>query len=457
MGVCPPTHSHLPPFHGNSLRPNQLESVFLLKAMHIKLTYGRHGLTVTLPDTVDVLAPRFLPGLPDEPEALREALRNPIGSAPLAELVTPGDSVVVVHTDITRATPNDRILPVLLDELETAGIARNKITLLNGLGTHRPQTEAELRAMLGDRIVEGYRCLQHDCSDDTNLVSLGETSLGHPVRLNRFYLEADVRILTGFIEPHFFAGFSGGPKAVIPSLAGAESVYTNHGLEMIAHPKASWGVIEGNPIWEEMREVALRTNPAFLLNVSLNVRQEITGIFAGDMLSAFATGCAFVKENAMRAVDKPYDIVITTNSGYPLDQNLYQSVKGMSAANQIVRQGGTILIATACEDGLPNHGRYAMLLAKAGSPQGVVDMISQPGFSAQDQWQVQIQAQIQRRADVYVYSDSLSDEQIERALFIPCRSLEQTISQLQEKYGSQARICVIPEGPQTIPYLRGDV
>jgi nickel-dependent lactate racemase len=206
-----------------------------------------------------------------------------------------------------------------------------------------------------------------------------------------------------------------------------------------------------------MREVALRTNPAFLLNVSLNVRQEITGIFAGDMLSAFATGCAFVKENAMRAVDKPYDIVITTNSGYPLDQNLYQSVKGMSAANQIVRQGGTILIATACEDGLPNHGRYAMLLAKAGSPQGVVDMISQPGFSAQDQWQVQIQAQIQRRADVYVYSDGLSDEQIERALFIPCRSLEQTISQLQEKYGSQARICVIPEGPQTIPYLRGDV
>ena len=177
----------------------------------------------------------------------------------------------MVHTDITRATPNDRILPVLLDELESAGIAREDITFLNGLGTHRRQTEAELRAMLGDRIVEGYRCLQHDCNDEANLVSLGETSLGHPVRINRFYLEADVRILTGFIEPHFFAGFSGGPKAVLPSLAGAESVFTNHGIEMIAHPKATWGVIEGNPIWEEMREVALRTNPTFLLNVSLNV------------------------------------------------------------------------------------------------------------------------------------------------------------------------------------------
>jgi len=346
---------------------------------------------------------------------------------------------------------------VLLDELETAGIAPKDITLLNGLGTHRWQTEAELRAMLGDRIVEGYRCLQHDCNDEANLVSLGVTSLGHPVRINRFYLEADVRILTGFIEPHFFAGFSGGPKAVLPSLAGAESVFTNHGIEMIAHPKATWGVIEGNPIWEEMREVALRTNPTFLLNVSLNINREITGIFAGDMLPSFVKGCAFVKENAMRAVDKPYDIVITTNSGYPLDQNLYQSVKGMSAANQIVRQGGSILIAAACEDGLPNHGQYATLLAQAGSNQGVIDMISKPGFCAQDQWQIQIQAQIQRRADVYVYSDGLTAEQIERALFIPCSNIEQTMWQLLEKYGSQARICVIPEGPQTIPYLRGEV
>jgi nickel-dependent lactate racemase len=425
--------------------------------MQLKLAYGRQGLIVNLPDTVDVVSPRFQPGLPDETQALQSAMRNPIASPPLAELVKSGDSVVVVHTDITRATPNDRILPVLINELESAGIAPKDITLLNGLGTHRPQTDRELRTMLGSRIVESYRCLQHDCNDEANLVSLGQTSNGHPVRLNRHYLEASVRILTGFIEPHFFAGFSGGPKAVIPSLAGAESVFTNHGIEMIAHPKATWGVIEGNPIWEEMCEVALRTHPDFLLNVSLNVRREITGIFAGDMRSAHARGCAFVRENAMCAVDKPYDIVITTNSGYPLDQNLYQSVKGLSAANQVVRQGGTIIIATACEDGLPNHGRYAALLAEAGSPQGVLQMISKPGFFAQDQWQIQTQAQIQQHAGVYVYSDGLSDEQIERALFIPCRSIELTISQLQEKYGSQAHICVIPEGPQTIPYLRGDV
>ncbi len=283
------------------------------------------------------------------------------------------------------------------------------------------------------------------------------TSLGHPVRINRTYLEADVRILTGFIEPHFFAGFSGGPKAVLPSLAGVESVYTNHGLSMIADPNATWGVTDGNPIWEEMREVALRTQPTFLLNVALNVRREITGVFAGDMLLAHAAGCDFVKEHAMAPVASPYDIVVTTNSGYPLDQNLYQSVKGMSAASQVVRQGGAIIMAAACEDGLPDHGLYAELLRRGGSPQGVLEMISQPGFVAQDQWQVQIQAQIQSRAEVFVFSDGLTAAQIAGALFTPCRDIALEIQRLSDRYAPQARICVLPEGPQTIPYLRQEL
>lgn len=423
--------------------------------MKVDLNYGRQGLEINLPDEVDVLATHFIPGIPDEAEGIRKALQEPISSPPLSTLVEAGDRVIVVHTDITRATPNERILPVLLDELLSGGIASQDITLLNGLGTHRPQTENELRGMLGDQIVDGYRCLQHDCNDDGNLVSLGETSLGNPVRINRHYMEADVRILTGFIEPHFFAGFSGGPKAILPSLAGTESVFSNHGLEMIAHPQAAWGITTGNPIWEEMGEVALRTDPTFTLNVAINTQQEITAVFAGDMLEAHSLGCAYVKRNAMVAVDASYDIVITTNSGYPLDQNLYQSVKGMSAASQIVREGGAIIIATACEDGLPQHGRYASLLAEAGTPQDILDLISQPGFSVQDQWQVQIQAQIQRRAEVYVYSDGLTDDQIQQALFLPCRDIEATVAHLQERYGPQARICVMPEGPQLIPYLSG--
>ena len=223
---------------------------------------------------------------------------------------------------------------------------------------------------------------------------------------------------------------------------------------MVAHPLATWGVVEGNPIWEEMREVARMTKPTFLLNVTLNVDKQITGVFAGDMLEAHAAGRRFVREQAMVGVDGPYDVVVTTNSGYPLDQNLYQCVKGMSAARQIVRKGGAIIMAGACQDGLPDHGRYAELLRLGGSPQGVLEMLAQPGFSAQDQWQVQIQAMIQQHAGVYVFSDGLSDMQIEDALFLPCRNIEATLDMLMEDMGPGARVCVLPEGPQTVAYLR---
>ena len=180
--------------------------------------------------------------------------------------------------------------------------------------------------------------------------------------------------------------------------------------------------------WEEMREVAVLTRPTFLLNVTLNAQHQITGVFAGDLLDAHATGCAFVRAHNMAQVDEPFDIVITTNSGYPLDQNLYQTVKGMSAAARIVREGGAIIMAAGCEDGVPNHGKYAELLRRGGSPQGVLDMVAQPGFSEQDQWQVQIQAIIQLKAQVYVHSDGLTDTQITDALFTPCRDIEATVA-----------------------------
>jgi nickel-dependent lactate racemase len=413
-----------------------------MKRVH--LAYGRDGLSLELPDHCHVLRPRHTPGLPDEPSALLRALREPIGCAPLASQLRPGNKVVVVHTDITRATPNDRILLVLLPELEAAGIGRADITLLNALGTHRPQTPAELRELLGPDIVARYRCLQHDAHDDANLVALAPG-----LRVNRAYVEADVRILTGFIEPHFFAGFSGGPKGVLPAIAGAESVQSNHGFHMIAHPNATWGITTGNPVWEQMRDAALRAGPSFLLNVALNSARQITGIFAGDLLAAHTAGCAFVREHAMVAVDAPYDLVITTNSGYPLDQNLYQCIKGVSAAARIVRDGGTILLAGQCADGLPAGSGYERLLVEAGSPARVLELLGQPGYERPDQWTVQIQAQIQQRANVFIFSDRLSDADIRRALLTPCRDIAGAVAAC----GPAARVAVLPDGPQTIAYL----
>ncbi len=419
--------------------------------MKIQLAYGRSGLTVDLPEPFDIIEPRPVAGLADEPAALLEALRHPIGCPALGELVKPGMRVVIAHSDITRATPNTRILPVVLAELERCGVRREEITLLCALGTHRRHSEAEMRFLLGDFIYDNYLCIQHDPHDSENLISLGVTCFNHPVRLNRWLVEADFKILTGFIEPHLFAGFSGGPKCVLPGLAGAESVLTNHGLDMIGHPNANFGITDGNPLWEEMVEMALRLKNVFLVNVTMNRERQITGVFAGDLRAAHRAGCEFVRQSAMVKVAAPYDVVVTTNSGYPLDQNLYQASKGMRAAQRVVRQGGAIVIATACEDGIPDDGNYARLIAQVKSLQELHEMLAQPGFAAEDQWQLQIQAMIQDWADVYVYSDGLSDQQIRQTLFIPCRDIEGTVRALQEQYGG--RLCVMPEGPQVIANL----
>ncbi|RLC70826.1 MAG: nickel-dependent lactate racemase [Chloroflexi bacterium] len=421
--------------------------------MRIKLAYGKEGLWVTLPDEarVTVLEPKFVPGLPDEQAAIREALRQPVGTPPLRELVRPEDTVAIAFSDLTRPMPSDRVLPVLLEEL--AHVPRENITLFNAVGTHRPNTPEELVSILGREVAEGYRVVQHNAFDPDGLVLLGETSFGHEMWINRDFMAASVKILTGFIEPHLFAGFSGGPKAVLPGLAGERTILGNHGPQMIEHPQATWGITQGNPIWEEMHEVALRVQPTFLLNVTLNKAREITGVFAGDMDQAHAAGAEFVRQSAMTPVLAPFDIVITSNSGYPLDLNLYQAVKGMSAAAQIVRQGGSIILAAECVDGIPDHGEYKRLLQMADNPQQLLDIVTAPGFVCIDQWEAQLQAMIQLKADVYVKASYLSDEQIRQALLIPSPDVEATLWDLLRKYGPQATICVLPEGPQTIPYI----
>jgi nickel-dependent lactate racemase len=222
---------------------------------------------------------------------------------------------------------------------------------------------------------------------------------------------------------------------------------------MIADPKATWGITEGNPIWEEMLEVGLKTSPDFLLNVTLNAQQKITGVFAGDLQAAHRAGCEFLRQSAMVRVDHLYDIVLTTNSGYPLDQNLYQSVKGISAARQIVREGGAIIIATACQDGLPDFGLYARLLAQTDDPSVLLEWIQNQAETVPEQWQVQVQALIQLFAKVYVFSGGLDDKQIQSALFTSTRDISATIAELKTIYGENARICVVPEGPQTIACL----
>jgi nickel-dependent lactate racemase len=422
--------------------------------MKIRLAYGKTGLNLELPDhlNVAVVEPKFVPGLPNPEAALREALQSPLKSLLLRDWVKPRDKVGIVFCDITRPAPSHLMIPAILDEL--THLPNENITLFNATGTHRPNTDEELREMLGDDLVDGYHIVQNDTFDPSTQVYLGTTTRGHDIWLNRAFVECDKKILTGFIEPHLFAGFSGGGKMVMPGMAGQQTVLSNHSATMIANPQATWGITWGNPIWEEAREVALKVKPTFLLHVALNKNKEITAVFAGDSDAAHAAGCAFVKDTAMVPVPAPFDIVITTNSGYPLDLNLYQSVKGMSAAAQVVRKGGAIVIAADCWDGLPDHGLYGQLLREADDPQTLLDTICAPGFLKQDQWQAQIQAQIQLQAEVYLHTDNLTEEQIRSALLQPSPCIEDTVATLSKKYGPRAAICVLPEGPQTIPYVQ---
>lgn len=433
--------------------------------MRIKLAYGKHGLMLDLPDdwNVTVIEPRYVPGLPDPAGAMRTALQSPIGTRPLAEIVRPGDHVGIVFSDITRATPHGLILPAVLAELRD--VPKEQITLCCALGTHRPNTPDELRSMfamagtpeMAEELLSSYQIVQNDAFDPDTQQHMGVTARKHDIWLNRAIAACDVKVLTGFIEPHFFAGFSGGGKALMPGMAGQRTVLGNHDAGMIADPNATWGITQGNPIWEEVMEVAHCVGGVFLVNVTLNKDKELTGVFAGDLDAAHAAGCSFVQQTAMAPVTAPYDIVITTNSGYPLDLNLYQAVKGMSAAAKVVKPGGAIICAAECWDGIPEHGLYGQLLRDAESPQQLLDRIMTPGFLRQDQWQAQIQAQIQLKADVYVYADYLSDAQIRESLLLPCRDIAATVAALRAHYGADCSICVLPEGPQTIPFIAGPI
>ena len=420
--------------------------------MLVRLAYGRDGLTVDLPDDrTTIVEPTYVPGLPDPQSAIRNALRNPLGGRPsLRRLVKAGQTVAISVCDGTRPMPSKIVLPALMREL--AHVRADHITILIAAGTHRPNTPDELDEMLGADITSNYRVVNHDAFDARTLEHAGESSEGIPIWLNRQWLAADVRITTGFVEPHFFAGFSGGPKMVAPGLAGFETTMHLHNAERIGHPMAVWGVTLGNPVHDSIREIASTTGVDFSVDVTINRDGKITSVYAGDLFRVHAAACRSAKNTAMQKVDGRFDVVVTTNSGYPLDQNLYQTVKGMSAAAQIVEDGGTIVCAAECRDGIPEHGQYQKLLTMRNSPEELLQMITAPGHAVHDQWQVQLQAQIQMRARVCLKSEYLTREQITQAHLTPVESIEDAVVDALRSSGEYGRVCVLPEGPQTIPY-----
>lgn len=422
--------------------------------MNISLAYGDKPLTISLPDNAVSITPRHHPGLVDERSAFHASMERPTVGPSLRELLKPGRRVCVVFNDITRPTPNVRMIPWVLEYLEQCGAADDRIVLLNATGTHRPNTRAELDRMLTSAVTARYNVVNHECEKEADLVNIGTTKRGTPIWINRHFMEADVRIVTGFIEPHFFAGFSGGPKGIMPGVAGLKTVMSNHGYGPIASEKATFGINAGNPVWEEMAEAARMAGGGFLINVTLNRNREITGVFSGELFAAHAAGTEAVRDGVMAQVIERFDIVITSNNGYPLDQNLYQAVKGLSAAARIVKPGGMIILAAECREGLPTGSPFERLLFGSLDIDSLLAQMGKPGFSEPEQWQAQIFGRILLTARVYLYS-GLPDDVARRSHLTPCHDIGSLVQEQIRTQGTGVSIAVLPEGPMVIPYVKG--
>jgi len=419
--------------------------------LRVTLNYGTTGLDLDLGGiNATVLRPHHTPALPDEAAGFQEAVRSPIGTRPLRELIAAHETVAVVIPDGTRPLPSDRLLPWLFAEL--AHVPARNFLIVVGTGSHRANTGEELDRMLGPAIARNYRVVMHDAHDAARLVKVGRSKFGYDVAFNRETVRADRRILLGFIEPHFMAGFSGGYKAVFPGILALEAILQYHGAGVIGDPGSTWGELEANPTQQRIREGGAMLPIDFCLNVTLDSEKRITRYFCGETMAAHRAGCAYAKSTAMTACPRAFPIVVTTNGGFPLDQNVYQAVKGMSAAARIVQPGGLILCAARCNDGFPEHGNFKEMLMSHATPSDLLATINSPGFSVYDQWQVQLLALVLLKARVGLHCEVPAAD-LRRAHFLPIPDLAGALRAELAAIGPDSPIAVLPEGPQTIPYL----
>ncbi|MBT5829795.1 MAG: nickel-dependent lactate racemase [Candidatus Latescibacteria bacterium] len=419
----------------------------------IDVAYGRGHVPIQADFDMaewQVIRPQFEAALEDPKQGFVDAVRNPIGAKPLRELVKPGDRVVIATSDGTRPVPNKQLISWLLDELP---VPEDQVTVLIGTGTHRPNTDEELADMFGEDVMKRVKIVNHDAFDELGNEQVGKTESGTPVVLDKIYLQADFKIAVGFIEPHFFAGFSGGPKAVAPGVASIDTIFRLHRAELIGDPKSTWGVLDENPLHTEIREAVALSPPDFMVNVTLNAEKQISNYYVGDYREAHIKGCADVKVSAMVAVKQPFPVVVTSNSGFPLDQNLYQTVKGLSAAARIVTEGGKIFVASECSDGVPNHGNFASLMLEGQTPTDVIQSVynQEPVL---DQWQAQVLSNILERADVGVFT-AMDAEAVRNCKMTVVEDLDEAVQAHVKALGGDARVAVLPDGPLTIPYVEG--
>jgi nickel-dependent lactate racemase len=421
--------------------------------MKVTMDYGRDGLDIEVPDHAHVLQMSDAPALSDLDQKLEEALAHPIGALALRELARGRSDACIVISDITRPVPNAKILPPMLRILEEEGIAREDITILVGTGLHRPNEGEELVQLVGEEIACSYRIVNHKARERDTLTYLGDTSGGAPIWIDTLYVESDLKIATSLIEPHLMAGYSGGRKAICPGLMGVDTMRILHGPKLLSHANAAEGIIEGNPFHRQALEVAQRAGVDFTLNVAMNERREVTGIFAGDLEKAHAEGVSFVQRQNGAMLSEPVDMVVTSSAGLPLDLTFYQAVKGLTAALPIIKEGGTVLIVARCDEGIGGP-EFTDLLLNTMSVETFAQRLEDPDFFVIDQWQLQELCKVMRKANVMMFSEGIQDEDRERVLVEMVPSVEGAIARVLDERGAAARIAVIPKGPYVLTQLQ---
>lgn len=423
-----------------------------------KLPYGRDKLDAQVLESLapHVLTSRLAEYHPqvDEQSIVDQALCNPIGSAPLRELAVGKNKVVILASDHTRPVPSRLLIPRMLMEIRQ-GNPDADITILIATGCHRGTTRQELENKFGSEILQNEKIQVHDC-DLSPQVDLGELPSGGRLVLNQLAAQADLLVAEGFIEPHFFAGYSGGRKSVLPGVAARQTVLANHNGQFIADPHARTGVTEANPMHRDMVWAARKAGLAFICNVVLNEEKHVVYAVAGDCEQAHEAGCCFLKK--MCGVQAPLaDLVVTTNGGYPLDQNIYQAVKGMTAAETLVKPGGVIIMAAKAEDG---HGgdEFFRMFQQEKNPQHMMETFEAvpPEKTRPDQWQAQIFARVLCRARV-IFLSSLPDNLVENFQMIPAHSMEEALIKAKAILKKERwDTLVIPDGVSVIPTSEPD-
>jgi len=421
--------------------------------MKVQLAFDRKGTTVNIPDELDaqVLRPRFASGLADEDAALAAAIASPIGCPGLKELARGKRSAAISVCDITRPAPNKTVLPHVIRALQAGGIATSEITILIATGLHREATAEELEEIVGEDILKQHPVHSHRAKEIDEQVFLGETATGTQAFVDARFVEADLRITLGFIEPHLMAGFSGGRKLISIGLAGERTIKRLHSPLYMRDPKATEGSFPDNPLHRELLEIAAMAGHHFMVDVALTDKRAIAAVFAGEPVSAHAQGVEFVRQSTLASIDQPADAVITTSGGYPLDLTFYQAVKGLTAAAHIVRDGGEILLAAACNEGLGGP-EFSQLVRESDDSSALLDALSQRSVRV-DQWQAEKLAMVAQRAKLSFCVPGLSASDRSNLWGPSHTDAQAAVDGMMGRLQEGARVVVIPEGPYVFSQL----